>query len=245
MIKLAKQGTTAELYIYGIIGDEWGGITPGEVVAELDKARGAETLTVRINSEGGKVSDGIAIMNRLAAFPAPVHVEIDGLAASAASAIAMAGDRITMGTGSFLMIHEPWVRTGGTAGDLRKTADVLDLVNEEAAAIYSQRSGIDTGKVKQMMADETWMNSEDAIAMNFADDAVEREAVAAKWDLSHFAKTPDCIVARCQAESVRLPKPSPILGQPITTFTGQVDDATPQRDYRATKIGMRRRMRIS
>lgn len=231
MIKLAKHGKTAELYIYGVIGDDWGGITPGDVVKELDKASGAESLTVRINSEGGKVSDGTAIMNRLAAFPAPVHVEVDGLAASAASVIAMAGDRITMGTGAFMMIHEPWVMTVGTSKDLRKTAEVLDAVNEEAAGIYAQRSGIETVKIKRMMADETWLNSEDAIAMNFADDAVERETVNARWDLSHFTKTPDCIAAMC--------RPAESLPPDLQGVMVPAPPATPARDSRDMQIRLR------
>ena len=190
MIKLAKQEDQAELYLYGAIGDEWDGFTSKDVAAAVKEAGAVERLVVRINSEGGSAFEGIAIYNQLMRAPALVEVSIDGIAASAASIVAMAGDEIKMGSAAFMMIHDPWGIVMGNAADMRQTADVLESIAGQVAEVYAFRANGDSGEFRKLMAAETWLTAEEAAALNLADEVEQREMVAAKWDLSRFKNAP-------------------------------------------------------
>lgn len=144
------------------------GVSSGKVIEALAAVPDAKAINVIINSPGGDVFEAHAIYNTLKAHSAPVNVEVRGLAASAAGIIAMAGDTITMGEGSFLMIHNAWTVTAGNANDLRDQAVFLDRIDAEIAGILAGRSGNSTEDVRQLMKDETWMNAEEAIAAGFA-----------------------------------------------------------------------------
>lgn len=183
---------TAEVLIYDQIGG-WDGIVAKDLVPQL-KAITAATIHVRVNSPGGDVFDGITIANALKAHPANVIVHIDGLAASIASIIALAGDEVRMAENAFLMIHNPWTFAIGNAADFRKTADTLDTISGALIDTYVKKTGASRADVIAWMDEETWLNAEDALAEGFVDavDGVdsEGEAVAARFDLSVFAKTP-------------------------------------------------------
>ncbi len=167
---------TAEILIYDMIGEDLlGGVTAKSIKAELNKAKNAKSIDVRINSPGGSVFDGNAIYNLLVQSPAAVNVFIDGEAASIASIIAMAGDTITMGINATMMIHEPWTITGGNADDLRKLADILDLHSENILDTYVARTGGDKRAIAKMMKAETVMNAQEAVELGFADIAIRRE----------------------------------------------------------------------
>jgi ATP-dependent Clp protease protease subunit len=168
---VARADKTADVYVYGTIGGDWfgDGIT-AKAFADQLKALGAVTsINVHINSEGGDVFDGRTIHTLLKSHAAKVVVKVDGLAASAASLIAMAGDEIEMADGSFLMIHNAWTVAMGGANDLRKTADILDQINATMVSTYAGRSKKQPGDIKKMMDAETWMEASDAVAMGFAD----------------------------------------------------------------------------
>lgn len=168
---VARADKTADIYVYGVIGDDfWGdGITAKGFADNLKGLGDVKVLNVHINSDGGDVFQGRTIYSLLSAHPAKVTVKVDGLAASAASLIAMAGDTIEMAEGSFLMIHQAWTVTRGRSSDLRKTADLMDQVNETMVSSYTKRSKQKPEKIRKMMEDETWMEASEAVSLGFAD----------------------------------------------------------------------------
>lgn len=175
-------------------------ITSEQINHWFDKhVKDGDTLNVHINSPGGDVFDGIAIFNRLDQHDGEVNVTVDGLAASAASLIAMAGDSIKMAKGAFLMIHEPWGLTIGDASDHAKTADNLRQIAGEIVDIYHQRTGVDRDEIAAMVAAETWMTGADARAKGFADDEQQEDAVVANFDLSKYRNVPRGYAAQCGA----------------------------------------------
>lgn len=161
---------TIALDIFDQIGEGflWSGVTARDVLAKLQPNRGAKTIDVRIHSKGGDVLEGLAIYTVIAQHPARVIVNIDGVAASMASAIAMAGDEIRMAPAALMMLHNPWGVARGEAADLRAVADILDKMQSSLAAIYSLRAGLKTSEVIAMMDAETWLSADEAKAKGFA-----------------------------------------------------------------------------
>jgi len=158
-----------ELVIYGDIGESlWGeSITDASVKSALD-AKPPGDVTVRINSPGGSVFDGFAIYQLLKQRDGIVTVYVDGLAASAASVIAMAGDEIVMGNTSLMMIHDPWTMSIGDSSDMRQTADLLDKIKGSIIEAYKDVTSLDAEELSTMMAAETWMSASEAVDMGFA-----------------------------------------------------------------------------
>ena len=167
-----------ELAIYGEIGlSPWGdGVTASAVRQELESVGAGDTIRVRINSPGGDAFDGVAIHNLLREHKARVVVEIDGVALSAASIIAMAGDEIRMPSNALMMIHDPWTMAVGGADDLRDEADRLDKVTSALVNTYADRSGMDRERVRELMAAETWLTASEAVEFGLADIVLERAA---------------------------------------------------------------------
>jgi ATP-dependent protease ClpP protease subunit len=165
---------TLELRVFDVIGDTWfGGVSASSVAEKLEEAGNVSKIVVRVNSPGGDAFDGVAIMNLLAQHKAEVEVIVDGVAASAASVIAMAGDRIRMGQGAMMMIHSPWTCGCGGASELREVADFLDKVEGSILSVYQSKTGIGEAELAQMLADETWLSASEAIEKGFADDVIE------------------------------------------------------------------------
>ena len=205
-------GSVLELEIYDVVDPNayadpwWGsyGVSARQVLDTLKMSQDVALINVRINSAGGDVFDGMAIYNLLHTHPARVRVQIDGLCASIASIIAMAGDEIVMGEGTWMMIHKPYSAFMPQVGaeDLRKTADVLDKMTESMCAIYCARTGQSPDAVNAAMAAETWMTAADAKSLGYctevtpanapeetvSDDA-ETKAMAASL-LKTFARMP-------------------------------------------------------
>lgn len=171
-LNMLADESTLELLIYGPIGG-WD-VDASEVAYRLTRTE-AETIKVRLNSPGGSAFDGVAIMNSLTGHKAHVVVEVDGLAASAASIIAMAGDEVVMRPGSEMMIHEAHVLAMGEAEDLRKVADMLDKTNGSMAQVYADRTGGDVETWREAMREETWFTADEAVAVGLAD-RVDRRA---------------------------------------------------------------------
>lgn len=175
---LAEGDGPARLNLYGEVGWE---ITARGVAQAIAPLAGRD-LDVRLNSYGGDVFDGIAVFNMLAGHQGGVTVTVEGVAASAASVIAMASDRLVMGEGAFLMVHNPW---GLTVGDHRaheEQAGVLAQVRDAIAGIYAKRSGASTKDVLAMMAAETWLEGPAAVEAGFADETLSAAAEAPKAD---------------------------------------------------------------
>ena len=165
---VAKTADTLVLSIYGPIGaDMWGDGITAQSVSDALKAE-SKSVTVRINSPGGSAFDGVAIYNLLKSSGKQVDVIVDGMAASAASIVAMAGNTITMSTGSVQMIHEGQAMAFGSADDMRKMADTLTTVTSSIADIYVAKTGLPKDEVLAMQNVETWMDADEAVAKGFA-----------------------------------------------------------------------------
>jgi ATP-dependent protease ClpP protease subunit len=185
----AAQADTYELMVYGDIGDSWWGesVTAQSVAEQLNALDDAvATINVRINSYGGSVADGMAIYNALKRHPATKNVTVDGVAMSAASLIAMAGDTVTMPPASLLMIHAPWGGIMGNAKELRKYADILDKFSESMAAAYVAKSGKTTEAVLALLQDgeDHYYTGDEAVAEGFADAVGEPQEDPAEPDES-------------------------------------------------------------
>jgi ATP-dependent protease ClpP protease subunit len=177
----------AEICLYDVI-DQWGGISAKDFRREL-KAIGSKVavIHVRIHSPGGSVWDGMAIYSMLRAHAAKKIVHIDGLAASMASVIAMAGDEVEMPPNAFLMIDNPVDTIAGEAEELRKTAELLDDVKGELVAIYARKTGQAAERISVMMDEETWIAGGEAVAIGFCDRCTDAPTAAASIDPSRLA----------------------------------------------------------
>lgn len=190
---LNAAGPEAEVRIYEEIA--WYAINAEQFAQDLAQIT-APVINLRINSPGGSVFDGLAIYNTLKAHSARVITHIDGIAASIASIIALAGDEVRVGQGAFVMIHDPWALVIGDAAAMRQEADLLDKVAGSLAGIYASRMDQPVADVRALMAAETWWTAEEAVAAGYATSLVEAPQAAAKtdrFDLSLFAKTPDAL----------------------------------------------------
>lgn len=177
-------GRSVNLFIYDVVGFE--GTDASTVVKKITDLD-VDVINVRINSPGGLVFDGYAIYNALVAHKATVVVHIDGLAASIASVIAMAGDEIIMAENAQLMIHLPTVGVRGQSKSLRDQADVLDQLTASITDIYIARTGLTKEVVQDMMTKETWMNASMALEKKFVTKIGAKLKVAAcvdKFDLA-------------------------------------------------------------
>lgn len=163
----------AEVLIYDTIGGWFFGVNAHDFVHELRDIT-ASKINVRINSPGGRVFDGISIYNALIKHPADIHVHVDGLAASIASIIAMAGDTITMMQGSQMMVHDALGIEIGNAKEHREFADFLDRQSENLSHIYAEKTGKTAKELRDMMLAETWMFAQEAVDLGFADDVFSR-----------------------------------------------------------------------
>lgn len=204
------QPKAAEIYIYGNIGDKWdeNGVIAADFVREIAALDAAE-ITLRINSYGGSVSDGLAIYNALKRHPATVAVHIDGVAISCAGYIAMAGDTITMAENARLMIHAPWGMAMGNAADMRELASVLDGFAVSMAHGYAGKQGnYDTCLALLSDGKDHWYSASQALEEGFADIVGAPIAVAASlahsFDLSRFYQP--AAVAAAKPEEQTMPE---------------------------------------
>ena len=160
-----------EIKLYDVIGG-WG-ITAQEFTDAIPAD--ATDITVRINSPGGAVGEGLAIYNYLKDHKARVTTIVDGYAASMASVIMLAGDIVKVHEGSIVMVHNPWMTTAGNAEELRKSADDLEVHGDAIKAIYARETELSGDKIDALMAGETYLIGSDALELGFADALVENE----------------------------------------------------------------------
>jgi len=182
---------SADVYLYDEIGF-WG--TEAEVFVKQLAALDVEEINLHIDSPGGSVFQGNAIYTALKNHPARVNVFIDGLAASIASVIAMAGDSIEIAHGAMMMIHKPTVLMWGNADELRKEADVLDMMQKSIVETYVARTGKEFDEIDAWCDETKWFNADEAVEYGFADTKGEAKTAAASltdWDLSLFDNSPD------------------------------------------------------
>ena len=198
MIKVYNLAKRTEILIYDEIG--FFGITAKEFDDEIKAKHKAGTpITVRINSPGGSVMDGIAIFNILSRIDGELEIHIDGICASIATYICMAGDRIVMADNAFFMIHNPQSFTAGESEDLRRTADLMDSMRDTIATAYALKTGKPQDEITSMMNEETWLDSNEALKMGFVDEIGESVKVAAnaggfpKHDARNYVTPGDCV----------------------------------------------------
>lgn len=212
----ALDDKTGELTLYGEISNEtwWGDeITPKEFKSDLDKLGELDELNIYINSPGGDVFAGQAVYSMLKRHKAHKNVYIDGLAASIASVIVMAGDTVFMPKNAMMMIHNPWTFGIGNATEFRKLADDLDKIREGLIAAYEDRSALTRDEIIKLMDSETWLTADECLGYGFCD-VVEREKQMAayidKAVLARYKNTPEEFLAEGPK-----PKPNEQLKQKI------------------------------
>lgn len=200
--RMNSERTTLEFLIYEDIGENWwtgGGITAKIIAAAIQQAGVFDRISVRVNSPGGDCFEGVAIYNLLRAQGKPIDVYVDGLAASAASVIAMAGDTIAVGLGAMIMIHNASTFAYGDGNELRKMADTLDKISETVGTIYVEKTKQTAEEIKALMDAETWMGAQEAIDKGFASkmldqdekSAADAQALAGGFNLRHCRHVPE------------------------------------------------------
>lgn len=184
----AKGAASADISIFQEIG-AWG-ITAQDFHDQLQGLGKRDELRISISSDGGDVSQGTAIYNILNRNPANKIVTIEGLAASMASVIAMAGDEIIMPANSMMMIHNPWGGVMGEADQVKSFGEALEIMQDNIAQAYVDRTGIDEKTILAMMEKETWLSAERAVSLGFADRVEAARDINARFELGKFNRTP-------------------------------------------------------
>lgn len=207
--RLEAAADRAELFVYDYIGRDFmgNGIAADDLVRDLSKVK-AKAIDVRINSNGGNVFDGLAIFNALARHSAYVTTHIDGVAASIASIIALAGREVRMAKNAYFMIHNAHAVAAGGADDMRTMANRLDQVKDTLVGHYRDKTGKSDAELAAWMDAETWFNATDAKAAGFVDSITDDMAVAASLDLSRFGNVPAELVARVSVPATSEPEPA-------------------------------------
>ncbi len=237
-----EKKNSAEITIYGSIGSSWWdeSVSASQFSKDLKElGNDINEITVRINSTGGSVYDGLAIRSLLKNHKAYVTVIVDGLAASIASIIAMAADKLIMAKGSMMMIHNPLSGGWGEAKDLREIADFLDKIRDSLVSVYAARTGKTSEELIELLDAETWMSAEEAVEMGFADEVEDEIQVTAgiagtiavvngvSMDISKYTNIPDL-------QAFKVPK-IPTSNNRITNNPGQeenrMDLETIKNDY--------------
>lgn len=200
-IKLSADKKSADIFIYGVITKyRWDDedISAMSFKKELDAVGAVEKINLYINSPGGSVFEGITIHNMLKRHEAEIIAHIDALAASIASVIAMAADKIIMPSNSMMMIHNAWSFVVGNAAKMRKEADNLDRISSSAKESYLSRNlSISEDELQKMLDDETWLSAEDCVKYGLADEIVEENKAAACVSdevMQYYDNVPDSLL---------------------------------------------------
>ncbi|MCN7823459.1 Clp protease ClpP [Escherichia coli] len=198
-----EDDSPAELLIYGYIG-EFDEVSSSDIVNKL-KDISSNTISVKINSYGGSVFTAQAILSSLKRHKANITVYIDGIAASAATIIAMAGDKIIIPSNAMMMIHNPWTFAAGDADELRDIAEMMDKIRNSILSAYKEKTGLSEDKLIELMDQETWLNAEEAVELGFADEVEKPMRLSASikegmlslngitFEASRFSKLPDSL----------------------------------------------------
>ncbi|MEI9964389.1 MAG: head maturation protease, ClpP-related [Caulobacteraceae bacterium] len=219
----ARGTSSAEVYIYEAVGDGFfGGVSAAQFTADLRALGAVDQIDVRINSPGGQVFEGMAIYSQLAEHPARIVTHVDGVAASIASVIAMAGDEIIIAEAGMMMIHQAEGGAVGRATDLRQMADLLETVTGSIADVYAARTRQSNDQLLAWMAAETWMTAAEAVERGFADSVAENMRIAAHLDLSRYAfrAVPADLAARLAPAAPAAPS-EPVVDHPFRSAAAE------------------------
>lgn len=186
-VKAADDDGVAEIRIYDVIG--WPFVEADEFLMHLDNIK-ADTIKVRINSPGGSVFEGTAIYNALADHKAKIITQVDSLAASMATIIALAGNERRIYKNAQFMIHNPWGIMIGDYRDFAKESDFLQTIRDQLADVYVQATGKEASVIHGLMDDETWFTGDKAKDFGFMTHTDTAGASAARFDLSMYENAP-------------------------------------------------------
>ena len=199
-LRVENQNDSATIYLYGVI-DQYFGVSAEEIAKALDALSG-KAVTLRINSPGGDVFDGRAMYAAIRQH-GNVTAQIDGLAASAATYVAMAANSINMIDGGFMMIHNAWTLAFGNKNDFIELAGLLDKFDQSIINDYMKKTGKSAEEISAMMDAETWMSAQEALDMGFVDTVIDGVAIdpgtsgaSNAWDLSAFDNAPKALTQR-------------------------------------------------
>ncbi|WP_417701933.1 head maturation protease, ClpP-related [Pseudophaeobacter sp.] len=224
----AKDSGENTISILDVIGEDYwtgGGVTSKRIGAAL-RSIGSQEVVVEINSPGGDFFEGVAIYNMLRAHPHKVTVRVLGLAASAASVIAMAGDEIQIGKAGFLMVHNAWVVALGNRHDLRDAAETMEPFDAAMAGLYADRSGVMKAKAAEWMDSETWFNGELAVEVGLADGFLPADAVTEDKTKAEAAKGVNA-TRRLDAQLAKTGMPRSERRALLADAKGGMQDAAP------------------
>lgn len=194
---MKKAENTGELYIYGdIVSDKWddSDVTAKSFKKDLDDLGDIDTLNIFINSPGGSVFQGQAIHSILTRHKAHKNVYVDGLAASIASVIAMAGDAIFVPKNAMMMIHRPWTFAYGNVDDMLAAAEALEKIGISIKATYMERFNQSEEKLQELLDAETWLTADECLEYGLCDEVTEEKQIAASLNsevLSNYKKVPE------------------------------------------------------
>lgn len=214
----ATGGEEATIWLYDVIvrDDYWGGVSALTLGKALADYRDASVIHLRIDSPGGDVFAGRAMEQLIAEHPARIISHVDGFAASAASYVARSAPEVVISKGGMFMIHKAWTFTYGNADEIRKDADLLDMIDETLVKTYAEKTGQDPDQLREWIAAETWFTAEKSVEYGFADkiagaasedDSAPEDRVEA-WDLSAYARAPQSR-AQQRRNQVEPPPPTP------------------------------------
>ena len=170
--KIEAKGSEATILLYGAVGEDmWeDSVSAKKISDELkDLPSSIKTIHLRVNSPGGSVFDGITIYERLRQHKAKIITYVDGMAASIASIIALAGEEVVIGEGAFFMVHAPMSGVFGNAREMEDMIEVLDKIENQMTGIYARKTNLSTAEITRMLLKDTWLNAEEAVEMGFAD----------------------------------------------------------------------------
>jgi ATP-dependent Clp protease protease subunit len=186
----AKADGGMRIDLYDVI-DDYYGVSASAFVSALNSIKEDE-ISLHINSPGGDVFAARAMVAAIAAHPSTITAYVDGLAASAASYVAVACDKVVMQKGSMLMVHRASSIVWGNASDMVETASLLDKIDATIAADYSRKTGKPEAEMMALMAAETWLSADESLVLGFADEVIENEKGKPKntWNLSAYEKAP-------------------------------------------------------
>lgn len=182
-VQAAEKASETVFNIYAQIGETWdgSGVTPDKLAAFLDKAAGRDVV-INVNSAGGNFFDGLAMHTMLEEYAGRVTVKVVALAASAASMLAMAGDEIQIAEAGIIMVHNAWSVAVGNSGDMAEASRILDKLDASMAMLYASKTGMKAEEIRQLMADETWLDGAEAVAQGFADKMLAGKEVVESSD---------------------------------------------------------------
>jgi len=204
-MRLESDPANKKIVMRGPVGDFEGGISADDF-RDIMKEHAGQDVTIELDSEGGVVSEGLAMYNAIMQHEGEVTVHIDTLAASIATVVACAADKVVINSNAKFMVHRCWTVAMGNCKDFRSTADIMEMMDKDIAATYVEKTGMDEADVVALMDAETWMTAEDAVSKGFADEVHQITRAKASTEKTEvFASLcPFALSAKAKSKSRRM-----------------------------------------